>query len=488
MHKGGDTLIFNGIEKDYIVPLTGRRRSAWAPISRNLITVTGMPGAHLSHTDVQVRVITVPVLVKAENISDLQKVKENMAEWLVHDEPKELIFKDEQDRVYYAVVDGELELDEIFSTGRGEITFICPDPYKYGPEKTVEPETDEFIVENEGAAETYPIITLTAKEPTTFAMVSNGEEYMMVGRPYEIGETPVEKYPQVRRYNTDSLTGWAHMTQGYLIDDEVSGGTVSNSNIVVDNGRFTAGSYGSSAIGWYGPAIRTSLPESIQDFSVVLGARAANDGKGTGKVMAIFLDEDDRIVFSIGLINSRKGTKNMRVLARLNDGHNIRRRRIFDYYGDSGANSTDFSNKSLNIRLRREGNKFTAKTWQVRDGVQHTVYEESIIDDNPDFQRPIRQVVLFFAKYGNNPVFPMYISGLRVSKSNALTEEEIPYIAMPDDEIIFDHKTGDCYVNGESVPFDFGADFFTLKKGVNNLAVLPEDTFDVSIKYRERFK
>src|SRR5690606_1399073 len=119
---------------------------------------------------------------KAENIIDLQKTKEDMAEWLVHDEPKELIFKDEPDRVYYAVVDGELELDEIFSTGRGEITFICPDPYKYGPEKVYQTDQDTFIVENNGTAETEPIITLTAKEPTTFAMVSNGDEYMMVGR------------------------------------------------------------------------------------------------------------------------------------------------------------------------------------------------------------------------------------------------------------------------------------------------------------------
>src|SRR5690606_3789646 len=142
-----------------------------------------MPGAHLSHTDVQARVITVPILVKAKNINDLQKLKEDMAEWLVHDEPKELIFKDEPDRVYYALVDGELELDEIFSTGRGEITFICPDPYKYGPEKTVETTSDEFIIENEGTAETEPIIELIATQKATFAMISNGEEYNLIGTP-----------------------------------------------------------------------------------------------------------------------------------------------------------------------------------------------------------------------------------------------------------------------------------------------------------------
>src|SRR5690625_7008928 len=123
-----------------------------------------MAGAHLSRTDIQVKEIVVPVIINAENIEDLQKIKEDMAEWLVHDEPKELIFKDEPDRVYYAVVDGELELDEIFSTGRGEITFICPDPYKYGPEKNIETTSDTFIVENNGTADAEPIIELTATQ------------------------------------------------------------------------------------------------------------------------------------------------------------------------------------------------------------------------------------------------------------------------------------------------------------------------------------
>src|SRR5690606_10709604 len=115
-----------------------------------------MAGSYLSRTDTQIREIVVPVIINAENIKDLQKIKEDMAERLVHDEPKELIFKDEPDRVYYAVVDGGLELDEIFSTGQGEITFICPDPYKYGPEKHAEFQ-DSGIVENEGTAEADPI-------------------------------------------------------------------------------------------------------------------------------------------------------------------------------------------------------------------------------------------------------------------------------------------------------------------------------------------
>lgn len=471
--------------------LEGRRKSPFAPINNNLLRVPGMPGAYIQSTGTDVLYITQPIGFVVNDDKDALAKIDELAEWLITDEPVELQFDDEPGRTYYAKINGGIDdFDKFVNQRRGALVFLCADPYSYGPEKTVETTSDTFIIENNGTADAEPIITLTAKEPTTFAMVSNGDEYMMIGRPYDVDETPVEKYPEVRRWRMDSLVGWAHMTEGYFLDDEVTGGTVSGSNIVLSSSgqSFTPSSYGSTRSGWYGPAVRSSLPESVGDFSITLGVRANNDGKGTGKVMAIFLDEDDKIVCSMGLINNRLGTRNMRVLARLNDGNNIRRRRVFDYPGDSGPNSTVFSNRPLNIRLRREGNTFEAYTWQVRDGIQHARHRETIIDDNPDFQRPIRQVVLFFAKYGNNPVFPMYISGLSVHKSNALAEEEIPYIAMPDDEIIFDHKTGDCYVNGESVPFDFGADFFKLKKGVNNIAVLPEDTFDTKIKFREKYK
>lgn len=483
------SLTFNGIRKDWLYLLQGREKPPFAPIDRRMISVPGMAGAYLSSTNVRPLPINQPIGIVAKSDVEALQIKEELAEWLFTDEPVELQFDDEPGRTYYAIVQNTIEDFSRFAEFRtGTIQFLCLDPYSYGSEQTIEPNDDTFIIENKGTAEADPVFELEVLEPTTFAMVSNGDEYMMIGRPYDVDETPVEKYPEVRRWRMDSLVGWSHMTQGYILDDEVTGGTVSGSNIVVDNNRFTPSSYGSAITGWYGPALRASLPESIQDFSITLGVRANNDGKGTGKVMAIFLDEDDKIVCSIGLINSRLGTKNMRVLARLNDGENIRRRRVFDYPGDAGANSTVFSNRPLNIRLRREGNTFEAYTWQVRDGIQHARHRETIIDDNPDFQRPIRQVVLFFAKYGNNPVFPMYISGLRINKSNALTEDEVPIIAEEGDQIIFDHATGDCYVNGEPVPFDFGADFFKLHKGFNSIAVLPENTFNAKVQFRERYR
>src|SRR5690606_19483612 len=168
-----------------------------------------MTGAHLSQTDTQVRVISVPVFLLADDMSDLQKIKEDMAEWLIHYEPKPLVFKDEPDRTYYAVVDGSLDLDELVRWGEGVITFICPDPYKYGPEKVYQTDQETFVVENNGTAETEPIIELTATEKATFAMISNEiEEYNLIGTPADDDVVVVDEKTSVLYENGSTINTW----------------------------------------------------------------------------------------------------------------------------------------------------------------------------------------------------------------------------------------------------------------------------------------
>src|SRR5690606_31273970 len=185
---------------------------------------------------------------------------EDMADWLIHDEPKELIFKDEPDRVYYALVDGELELDEIFSTGRGEITFICPDPSKYGSEKVYQTDQDTFIIENEGTAPAKPVFELTVKEPVTFAMISDGERYNMIGRPADVETEVIDERILVMNETGNTLDTW----------QEAPGSTGRFRGS--DNGIFVD-SYGSGT-GWHGPRLIKEI-DPLEDFEIefVVNAR-----------------------------------------------------------------------------------------------------------------------------------------------------------------------------------------------------------------------
>lgn len=131
------TMTFNGESRAYLRVLTDLTRTAWAPVSRELLKVPGAAGAYLTGTRTEVRELTVPVIIKGTDYADLQTVKEDLAAWLVHKEAKELTFSDEPNRTYYAVVTDSFEPEEIVKHGKGTIKFLCPDPYKYGDVQTL---------------------------------------------------------------------------------------------------------------------------------------------------------------------------------------------------------------------------------------------------------------------------------------------------------------------------------------------------------------
>lgn len=158
-----NNLLFNGITKDYVTTLRGSsHQEPWAPIERVYQEVPNRPGAYpRKKRKTKPRPLPIPVMIEAKSIADLQKLKEDFADWLIHDDPKPLVLPWEPDRTYYAVVDGSFNPNDLVNIGQGVIPFICPDPYKYGTEVTTP--ANEPIT-NEGTAETPPYIRVEFPE------------------------------------------------------------------------------------------------------------------------------------------------------------------------------------------------------------------------------------------------------------------------------------------------------------------------------------
>lgn len=124
-------MIFNSIQKDYIL-LRGKRTPFFAHLKRSL---TGMDH-RLLKTDRGPRIVPVLVHFEYDDFSHFERIKEDMAKWLVHEKPKILEFEDDPDRFYWAVVDGSIEYDNPLPTATdAKINFICG--YKYSHERTV---------------------------------------------------------------------------------------------------------------------------------------------------------------------------------------------------------------------------------------------------------------------------------------------------------------------------------------------------------------
>jgi predicted phage tail component-like protein len=470
---------FNGIRKDYVYMLRGRKRSAWAPRSLNLITVAQKPGAYLQGVDISPREIEVPIGVVGEDIGDLQKVKEDLAVWLVTDEPKELIFDDEPDRTYFAVVDGTFDPDELVRIGQGTIKFICPDPYKYGLEKEAIFPSDVVSLNYEGTAPGDPVFELEVLKPVTFALVQNGDnEYMMVGKPVNVEEqVPVQREERIFWSEADSLTGWA---TGSGIDGIVAG------NIATDGYRFYPSSYGTGS-GWHGPAIKTSLPEVLEHFRVDALVDFYNSGPAVGRVEIYLLDDAGAVIGKIALKDITANYAETYAEARIGDS-------IINYYliNQTGDTPTTWNNFYGMLRIGRYDGEWFAYIAKIdpNTGVHSARMYRPWKDRDGQFTKKLAQVMVHFGQMGTYTPATVKLHDIKVFKWNPITQSEIPYIAREGDVITFDHKEKNILINGESRLDlkDFGARFFKLKSGENILTVYPEQSFNVTCRYRERFK
>src|SRR5690606_7021749 len=195
------------------------------------------------------------------------QLKDELATWLITDEPVPLQFDDEPGRIYYAVVQNTLDDFEKFAELRqGTIQFLCLDPYAYGEELSIAFQSDSAVIENPGTAEADPIIELTVKEKTTYATVATeNEQYNMIGFPVnEEGAEEIVDYRTSVLYENGSTIDewqWANqdMVDAHLVD--IDGG------ITFDGAGIRADGYGTGDK-VHGPAVFKELTNSIQDFEI----------------------------------------------------------------------------------------------------------------------------------------------------------------------------------------------------------------------------
>lgn len=468
---------FNGKRKDFIYcdDEKGKRYSAFAPVTRNLLKIPGMKGAHLINTDTKVRVIQQPVFYSGSSKEDLKKLEEEIAEWLILDEAAPLIFDDEKDRIYYGLVEGSLDIEELLNVGEGTLTFVCPDPYKYGVEKTAILNTDTGTIINvEGTEKTKPIIEIDVLAPITFAMVSNGEEYMMIGKPVPADQTPVSRYSSSLINNCDSLVGWANGTS----IDGISG------SIVSENGKFKASDYGTGS-NWHGPAIKHSLPTPLQDFNVQAEIEF-NEVKADemGRIQVYLLDVNNVIVAWLSFFDTYNNYFDKVGRATMGGINNK------NVVSDRGTNWTGFFTGRLAIQ--RKGQEIVAKISEY--DTYNKVYKDSIegklIDYQNEFQAPITQIQVHLGVYGSYPAPHMAVDSIQVLEVNDLLENQIPFIADAGDKVKFDFKNHEIWLNGEMRKDlkDRGATPFSLKPGENKIALLPESGLSGVMKYRPAYK
>lgn len=126
-------------------------RSFHAPVTPRMLTAPGKAGAYnFNDPDVGTLVFDVQVLMLSRGNREYHETRREIAQWLFTSEEKPLVFDDEPDKTYLAMLSGETNIDRIGSSGTATLTFICSDPFARGKTKTQRIENPGVIFLREG--------------------------------------------------------------------------------------------------------------------------------------------------------------------------------------------------------------------------------------------------------------------------------------------------------------------------------------------------
>lgn len=469
----------NGVSKSWTRIARDWSLPAFAPRNRMLLKIPGRPGAIVTESETDIRSFPLPIIIIASTMKERLERIEELSSFILSDKPQEWKFDKYPNRTLYAMIDGGMDIDEMYEIGEGKLNVICPDPYKYGPSKILPFVDGAVTVHNNGTIDVSPVIEATVLEDITYLDVFNNDGYMRIGAPVEAGQVSVEREQRVLWEQMDTLTGWS--ATGTAVDGGVIDGTFTT------NGYDFVATYGTGT-SWHGPALKKPVPNApLTDFKLEFLIKFPSVSGSFGRQELYLLDDQSQIVAKVGMKKVGGGASGNIVEIRLGDL--TTNHFLVNYAGDSGRSWNDFNGI---LRLTRIGNVWEAYVAMIDQttGLHHTRHTARYTDSGNLFARNLSQVQIHMAQNGTTPVPDLRIRDVKVYKINEIPDTSPYVIARAGDIIKFDHKRSEITINGEDkkVLKDMGAlRFFKLPKGEDVLLIEPKDKVTATVKIEEGY-
>lgn len=485
---------FNGKRNPNVIPLQGKKRPAWAPLDRMFLEVPHYPGGRLLRTQTKMRKILVPIALLYDSAEEAEKLKEEIADWLVTDQPCELIFDDEKERTFLAVVDETLDLDQLVDLGEGTLTFICPMPYKLGKEQTIDFKKDAnglvANVQNKGTVHSNPIIEIDITKPNTFLDVWFGgvslsdRDYFRIGMPLKTVETPVERNQRLIWDEMATTVGWSKVSS---MEDGNPIGEMKS-----DKYQFYCSDFGTAVKGWHGAAVKKSIPGGpVQDFImqayVTCKSKKINE---MGRVEIAILDENSKVLSKIAMNDLFwQAEQNFGTMVIGYDNKPGKTGLIYE----SGDYPNTWNQYFGRLWIARTGNVWEAYISKFLPGTEKDDSERFArwTDEKNYHMEKAAQIQISIMQFQDvPPVEAMSVSDLKFWKVNLNTKNTPPYIVDVGDKVVIDTENSHVTIEGKNAINikDIFSNFPVINRGTNKLEIMPSDIGTVRGKYRERFR
>ena len=461
--------------------------------------VLGRSGSVVKQRQLKEYKFELPLIVRNDYLSSggvktHDEVLNELVKLFDYDHAVTLQFKS-QNWYWNAYFEGPIELDKYSENfWQFSINVVLTDPYKYAVEGTKNTAiSDQVSVVSTGTADSPIIVQATAlKNASYFSITKNDEDYFMIGD--DDLDKKVEDYtPTLFNDEMRSFFGWTKVTNG-TINDNVTGGTVGGSMamssskdaFMLDENSITGTS------GWNGAEYKHSFGKSTQDFSSTVKIHVNQGKKGATHATQYIYDTDNRVIASIGYSNPR-ATQNIGTIYVTLFDQNGNQKKIYSY--TNAPKFYTWKHIVIYMRLKRIGDKFYIKTWKY-DEVDYPkritpvdVTEKVFVDAGNFYQRPISAVSIYIAKNGSNYHMPTTILGTYNHEILPKPPKARDLIIKKGDLININMEEKTVTINEEPT-LDlktFGSDFFNINKGMNECMIYPENTYDTTVYWQDRY-
>lgn len=505
-----DTIIVNGKKLPWLMIGRGFKIPSFN-YTIETETVPGRDGQIFKNRRIESYDFEIPLIARNDdylNAGDKRTHDDMLNEivkFLNYDEPVSLKFES-QTWHWKAMFEGPLEIDKRpFSHVEFTIKVKVLDPFKYSDETFFNSAiSDQISIVNTGTADTPVIIEARALKDSPNFMIAKGVDgeaidYFMVGQSEDAYKElkDISPYRFNDEFNSLDLKNWAYMPNDTTFGTGRDGGDARGGRFAVHSNKESIypSNWGTaSTTNWHGAAIYKSVGTSLQDFKirfkVVIRQYA---GVGTGKSFAYIRDENGRIMFSIGYVNTTMNKDDSEIAAYAYNEHGEARK---IYSRATPYKLKKAKNLHVFMHFERKGQDIKITTCKYntdndKDRKKPLDNDVKVIKDKGNFyQRKARVMNIYTGKSSKYSKFlGIHVLGFSVQELLPKQNDITPIIIRKGDLVRIDTKEHIVTINDDNALHlkDFGSNYFNVPRGISELIISPEGTFDTTVKWTERY-